>query len=213
MRELTNNICPTGVMYPQFVPECYSNGNVRWDSSGSRIYRNTGNNDWSGAVRIDIDKSNGSALENWIFSTPELVYTGPNDPNANYGEPFGVLISPPSAANSDEFLAMMFLDRTGQHTVGSAAILNTDVCADLYLPLASGNSQAADNLWLLCIEGAPFVGGNKGRQNSWQSSDDLLISRLRNSRTTDIYRIHRPGKPDMSEILLIEGASTADSGF
>jgi len=213
MRELGNEACPTGVLYPQFVPECYNNGTVRWNTSGTQLYRSTGNNGWMGAVRINIDKGDGLALEHWVFSNPELIYAGPSDPNADYGEPFNTFARPPSATDPGEFLAMTFLDRTGQHTIGAAAILNVDDCTSLYTPYANGDIPAVDDLWLLCIEGAPFVGGNQGRQNSWQSSDDLLVSRLRNSRTTDIYRIHHPGKPDMSEELLIEGAERADSGF
>lgn len=203
--------CPP-VYFPQFAPACYGIGNISWNSSGTRLYWSGAFEGWSGAVRVNIDQGDGS-VGDWSFFNPKLIYTSPNGSSADYGEASGVLVRPTSAMEQGEFLAMMFLDRTGRHTVGAAAILNADYCTALYAPYASSDSLAPDDLWLLCIRDDQFVGGNQGRQNSWQSSDDLLITRLRNSRTSDIYRIHNPGQADMSEELLVEGAVSADSGF
>jgi len=212
-REINNGVCSAGSPNPQFDPTCYSIGAPRWNSSGRRLYVEVTYESWYGALRINIDKGNG-LLSDWSFSEPELVYAGISDPFADYDWPHDALVRPPDPdfqgnVEQGEFLAINFLDRTGQNTEGAGAILDVDYCIGVFAGLDNGNIAAPDDLWLDCLDPRWFDGG---RKYSWQSHDALLVKGGK-SRSDNLYRLYVPGELPASSELLIEGASYADAGF
>ena len=207
----------SSVTFRQFVPTCYRPQTIGFNPSGTRLYIHDNINDkndqrWDTALRIHIDKGDGGLpLDEWILSAPELVYAGTTE-----HEPGGMVarpgpVDPASELPSPEYIAMNYLDRSGNQTQVIGAIMDADLCAAYYAPHADGDDPAAtSDLWKGCLGTSTFVAGNlHGGGDSWQSPDTLLKSTL-GKRHYDIYR---HDVTDGTEQLLIENARGADTGF
>ena len=189
--------CPD-VDYPQFVMSCYYQlEGVTFNQSGTRLYlgvmTDTLSENWEGAARIDINRFDLAGVElplaDWVFSAPELVYTGPGDAS-------GML---PRPAADDRF-DLPFTEHIG---IGGA-ILDADLCAAKYAELADGDKYATADLWRnWCV-----LNGDGGG-NAWQTVDTILFNRRHKRNENDLYRRHIDTGV---EELLIHNGQGADMG-
>jgi len=169
----------SSVTFPHFVPTCHRPDGLQVNPSGTRLYipANVDAPDgerWTAALRIHLDMGGGQALDQWIISAPELVFTGPlaGPGPANV---YDIALRPhndPSQLPSPEFIAAGFPENLGNSTT---TVLNTDQCVADYAPYASGTSEAPIDLWQGCINtdlvSWIFPPSSTG---FWQTPDALL---------------------------------------
>lgn len=203
--------CPD-VSNPQFVPTCYRPENIRFNPSGTRLYMNHNTRDtlgqrWDAGLRIHIDYLNAvtggvANLTDWIFSVPELVYTGTDETSGALARPE----NDSSLLPDPELIAVRKFQDVG-------SILDADQCAYEYSFYVSGAWSLPPDFWHQCIVTGTFFSPNiHGGGDSWQSPDAILTSTYAR-RGYDIYRRYIAGPLAGTEELLIENARGADTGY
>ena len=146
----------SSVTFPHFVPTCHRPDGLQVNPSGTRLYipANVDAPDgerWTNALRIHLDMGDGQALDQWIISAPELVFTGPRAGPPGPANVYDIALRPhndPLQLPSPEFIAAGFPDNLGNSTT---TVLNTDQCVADYAPYASGTSEAPIDLWQGCF--------------------------------------------------------------
>lgn len=202
--------CPT-IGHPQFVPTCYLPEEMSLNPSGTRLYfkrniRDRNDVVWSGVQRINIDRTGGPNLADWVITGPELVYTG--------GGPAGMLARPDSDVSilpSPEYIAV--IQGGGSALNAFTSIMDADRCAADFAPYADGMSEAPVDLSQTCLDNSLFFTGTlPGEGDSWQSPEALIKSSFQDPEY-DLHRVYVSGALAGTEQLLIETARFGDSGL
>ena len=145
-------------------------------------------------MRINIDWKGSSVPTEWDIAGPEMVYVnGPRN-------------ALPRPGNNPLDLPLPEIVTAG------GQFLNADDCADDYAPFTDGNTDLSADFWQACIDTNLLAHGDA---ESWESPDSYLFDRLaqQGRGKYNIYRVYVSGGLADTEVLLIETARFADTGF
>jgi hypothetical protein len=201
------------IAHPQYVPTCYTDGDLTFNPSGTRLYHSSPlgrdlhdseDESWQSTLRINTeDMATGVPINDWNLTGPEMAWTF--DIFSGGKQPFGAIPRP--GANR-------YVRPNPEIVAAYREFLNADQCASEYLPYVDGNAEPQSDLWLACV--VNFIGFTRqtGRI-TWDTPDSYLFDRLsqQGKPRKDIFRLDVTGPYAGTEEVLIERAEGPDTGM